>query len=67
MVIRSCAWLTRLDLDAAMSDKTERLAELRRKREASLRGRNGPPMAGYAERVKAIEAEIERLEAENGH
>ena len=49
-----------------MTDKEQRIAELRRKLAASLRGRNGPPMAGYAERVKAIQAEIARLEAENG-
>lgn len=49
-----------------MSDNTARLAQLRAKLTASTRGRNGPPLPGYAERVAAIRAEIERLEASGG-
>lgn len=44
--------------------RTERLAELRAKRAASLHA--GKPMTGYAERVEAIDREIARLEAQNG-
>lgn len=45
-------------------DNAERLAELRRKRAASLHA--GKAMGGYEKRVKAIDEEIARLEAQNG-
>lgn len=44
-----------------MTDREARIAELRRKREASLH--QGQPMTGYKDRVAAIDAEIARLEA----
>lgn len=47
-------------------DNADRIAELRRKRDASLQRKDGPPLGGYEKRVKAIDEEIARLEAENG-
>jgi hypothetical protein len=44
-----------------MSDE-QRLEQLKRKREASLQFRGGPPLGGYEKRVAAIDAEIARIE-----
>lgn len=48
-----------------MPDNVERLAQLGAKLAASLKYPGGPPLPAYKERVDAIRAEIERLEAEN--
>lgn len=45
-------------------ERALRLDALRSKRTASLH--LGKPMTGYKERVAALDAEIERLEAEDG-
>ncbi|WP_016744378.1 hypothetical protein [Rhizorhabdus wittichii] len=44
----------------------QRIAALKKKRDASLQRPGGPPLAGYEKRVAAIDEELARLEAENG-
>lgn len=46
--------------------RRDRLADLKRKRDASCQFPGGPVLGGYKERVAAIDAEMARLEAEGG-
>lgn len=49
-----------------MTEREQRIEVLKRKRAASLQYPNGPVLGGYEKRVAAIDAEIEKLGANDG-